>query len=451
MNFTGNLSASRKTAVIETIALVIALLIINYNFCSEDIGFMNFSFNPFWLIIFWAAPGQRFPNGLISSAIVAFVYLIIVYFRLCLPLVDFFTNISALKTPVLFLLTGYYLSLIRENFDYEVKSLGDKNADLEKQLEGLREINAGISEDDKNAALKIFETSHTLKTVYQAAASLSSLNEDELNKSVCDLVQKFTLSPAFAVYKMAEESKLIIARDYSENNNVDTIIGDINEDPIVKKSFETGKITTVADIAASKTRQALKPRVKISCPVKFKDTDEIYGFIIIFELHFSKMNRETINILELITNWMQGALINSRDFLNERSKTIEDELTLAYKYDYFKKRLNEEYKRAQRYNFDLSIVLVKISNYEEIPVEKRGEILRLLTIFLKTIIRDVDIASRFKNENFLVNLLPSTDEKGSMILIKRFKEALPMFFASASMPENSIKLDFNYKVVYRKK
>ncbi|MEZ7891253.1 MAG: diguanylate cyclase [Candidatus Wallbacteria bacterium] len=450
MNFINNLTSARKTSLFETCALIIALLAINYNFCGNDMGFLSFSFNPFWLIIFWAAPGQKFPNGLISSAIVAFVFLIIAYFRMGMPVLEFLTDISALKTSILFLLTGYYLSLIRENFDYEIKTLEERNDLLAAQLNKAQEINSGISEDDKANALKIFETSHTLKTVYQAASSLNSLNEDELNRSICELVKKFTSSSSFAIYKIVEDSKLILACDSTENNT-DSVISSINDDPVVKKSFDTGKIMTVADISELKAKYGAKQNVKLSCPVKFKGTDELYGFIIIFEIPFSKMNHETINIMEIIAGWAQGALLNSREFLNERSKNIEDELTLAYKYDYFKKRLAEEYKRAQRYNFDLSLVLVKIVNYEEFPPEKRGEILRLITIFLKTIIRDIDIASRFKNENFLVNLLPSTDEKGAMILIKRIKQALPSFFAGASMPENFIKLDFNYKVVYRKK
>lgn len=439
--------------IYEPLILIGAILLINYNFFASDIGFLSVSFHPFWLIILFIVPRQKYPFGIITAALTAFCYLLIAWLRGSQGLAAFISDASNLKLAALFVIIGYYLSLIREGYDHELAALSRKNAELEKQIGEIREINSGINEEDRKNALKIFETSATIKTVYNAASSLASFDEDELIGSLCDLVQKFCDSKAFVVYKIVEGTKLMIAAERIDEKFADgfDFIANANDDALVAESYATGKIYTMLDIIDKNMKHVIKSEVKISCPIKFKDSGEIYGFIVIYDLEFSRMNLETVNILELIAGWTESALIKSRQMSEVKSRNIEDDLTLAYKYDYFKKRMSEEYRRAQRYNFDLSTLLVKITNYESFAPDRRPEILRLFSIFLNTIVRDVDIVSRFKDENFLSCLLPSTDEKGVLILIKRINAALPAFLKNSSIGGEGLKLDFNYKVLFHKK
>ncbi len=439
--------------IFEPLILIGAILLINYNFFASDIGFLSVSFHPFWLIILFIVPRQKYPFGIITSAITALCYIFIAYLRGGSGFFAFVSDTANIKLPALFVIIGYYLSLIREGYDYELAALMRKNSALEKQMSEVREINSGINEEDRKNALKIFETSTTIKTVYNAASSLASFDEDELIGSLCDLVYKFCDSKAFVLYKIVEGTKLIIAAERIDEKFADgfDFVANVNDDALIAESYASGKIYTMLDVIDKNMKHVIKSDVKISCPIKFKDDGEIYGFIVLYDLEFSRMNLETINILELIAGWTESALIKSRQMREVKSKNIEDDLTLAYKYDYFKKRMSEEYKRAQRYNFDLSTLLVKLTNYSSIPADRQPEILRLLSIFLKTIVRDVDIVSRFKDENFLSCLLPSTDEKGVLILIKRINAALPAFLKNASLAGDSIKLDYNYKVLFHKK
>ncbi len=442
-----------KHYVLEPLILIGAILLINYNFFSSDIGFLNVSFHPFWLIILFIVPRQKYPFGIITSVITALCYLFISWLRSQSGFIAFISDSANMKLTALFIIIGYYLSLMRESYDYELCALIQKNTALERQLNDIKEINLGMNEEDRKNALKIFETSTTIKTVYNAASSLASFDEDELITSLCDLIQKFCGSKAFVLYKIIEGAKMIIAAERVEDGLKESydFVANVNDDAVIAESYAAGKIYTMLDVIDKNMKHVIKSDVKISCPIKFKDSGEIYGFIVLYDLEFSRMNLETINIIELIAGWTESALVKSRQMSEVKSKNIEDDLILAYKYDYFKKRMSEEYKRAQRYNFDLSTLIVKMTNYETLAPERRPEILRLLSIFLKTIVRDVDIVSKFKDENLLSCLLPSTDEKGVLILIKRINAALPAFLKNAALASDSIKLDFNYKVLFRKK
>ncbi len=437
--------------IFEPLILTGAILLINYNFFSSDIGFLNVSFHPFWLIILFVVPRQKYPYGIITAVITAIIYLAVIWFR-----GEAGTTLPAgagAKLAALFVIIGYYLSLLRESYDCELTTQKQKTAALEKQLNEIKEINLGMNEEDRKNALKIFETSTTIKTVYSAASSLASFDENELVLSLCDLVAKFSDSKAFVLYKIAEGTKLIIAAERIHDSLKDSFepAANINDDPIISESYLNEKTYTILDIMDKNMKHIIKSDVKISCPIKLKSSGTFYGFIVLYDLEFTRMNLETINILELIASWTETALSKSRQMSEIKSRNIEDDLTLAYKYDYFKKRMSEEYKRAQRYNFDLSTLIVKITNYESLSDARRPEILRLLSIFLKTIVRDVDIVSRFKDENLLACLLPSTDEKGVLILIKRINAALPAFIKNAALASDGIGLDYNYKVLFHKK
>jgi diguanylate cyclase (GGDEF)-like protein len=109
-----------------------------------------------------------------------------------------------------------------------------------------------------------------------------------------------------------------------------------------------------------------------------------------------------------------------RDLVGERSHRLVDALTDPetglYNYDYLAYKLDEEFKRARRFEQPLSCVMLGFEGQVEEPV-----LGRLASIFLNAS-RDTDVLGRFDQTSFLF-LLPHTGPDGAAVMARRIREA----------------------------
>ncbi|MEE8577543.1 MAG: sensor domain-containing diguanylate cyclase, partial [candidate division Zixibacteria bacterium] len=104
--------------------------------------------------------------------------------------------------------------------------------------------------------------------------------------------------------------------------------------------------------------------------------------------------------------------------------TMTDELTGAYNYRYFVHVLEEEKKRALRYDLPLSVIMVDIDWFKNINDSYGHEVgnmvLKRLSLEIKRCIRDVDIFARYGGEEFAV-VLPQTPQIEAKTLGERIR------------------------------
>ena len=93
--------------------------------------------------------------------------------------------------------------------------------------------------------------------------------------------------------------------------------------------------------------------------------------------------------------------------------------TRFFQFEFFKKLLAIEIKRARRYRYPLSLVLVGLDaegNGEDGPSMRRG-----LTEAVRSAIRDIDIPVTFSQGSLLV-VMPHTDKKGALVVGERIRD-----------------------------
>jgi len=106
---------------------------------------------------------------------------------------------------------------------------------------------------------------------------------------------------------------------------------------------------------------------------------------------------------------------------------VQDELTGLYNYRYLQTRLNEEFKRAERYHEPLACIMGDIDFFKEINDEYGhdvgDDVLREVSDRLCKAVREIDVVSRYGGEEFLL-VLPSTNFAGALSVADRVWRAI---------------------------
>ncbi len=116
-----------------------------------------------------------------------------------------------------------------------------------------------------------------------------------------------------------------------------------------------------------------------------------------------------------------------QDKINSKRKDLEklsltDDLTGLYNHRAMQKRLRDEFRRAQRYNEPLSIIMIDADHFKKVN-DRHGHqfgdfVLNELAQIIQRCVREIDIVARYGGEEFLV-ILPQTHFSGSLMVADR--------------------------------
>ncbi|MCK4373391.1 MAG: GGDEF domain-containing protein, partial [candidate division Zixibacteria bacterium] len=145
--------------------------------------------------------------------------------------------------------------------------------------------------------------------------------------------------------------------------------------------------------------------------------------------HFGEKH---VQMLSVVARSAALALENAELHKRTEELTTIDELTETYNYRFFVHKLEEEKRRALRYDLPLSLVMVDIDWFKKLNDsyghEAGNVVLRNLSAIIKTCIRDVDIFARYGGEEFAV-ILPQT----GLIEAKKIGERIRAQIEAASI------------------
>lgn len=121
------------------------------------------------------------------------------------------------------------------------------------------------------------------------------------------------------------------------------------------------------------------------------------------------------------------AIENARLFQETNRLAITDELTGLFNHRHFYHRLEQEFKRAQRYDRPLSLIMLDFDffkRYNDLRGHLAGdEALRLLANRLRSNTRGVDILARYGGDEFCI-ILPETDLRQALVQAERIRSAM---------------------------
>ncbi|MEW5738725.1 MAG: diguanylate cyclase [Myxococcota bacterium] len=107
--------------------------------------------------------------------------------------------------------------------------------------------------------------------------------------------------------------------------------------------------------------------------------------------------------------------------------SVTDGLTQLANHRHFQERLREEFRRAQRYDDPLALILLDVDHFKQLN-DAHGhqfgdEVLRAFSECLRRAVRETDFVARYGGEEFAV-LLPKTHLGGALTVAERIADDL---------------------------
>lgn len=138
-------------------------------------------------------------------------------------------------------------------------------------------------------------------------------------------------------------------------------------------------------------------------------------------------SQENLKLLTSLAAHSITAIENAILFEKTRQQVVVDGLTQVYNHRYFHKRVDVEYKRAQRYNFPITLFMLDIDNFKKFNDTyghpKGDQVLKTAALTLIKNLRSVDIVARYGGDEFAV-ILPETDERGARVVAERIRKEI---------------------------
>jgi diguanylate cyclase (GGDEF)-like protein len=136
---------------------------------------------------------------------------------------------------------------------------------------------------------------------------------------------------------------------------------------------------------------------------------------------FDEMDLEFINT---IANIASATMENAKLF----KWAISDGLTQIYNIHFFRRMLEQEIKKIDRYGGVLSIIMMDVDDFKTVNDtyghQIGDKVLQMLSSIIKKNIREeIDLPGRYGGDEFIV-LLPNTNLKGAEILANRLLEKI---------------------------
>ena len=196
---------------------------------------------------------------------------------------------------------------------------------------------------------------------------------------------------------------------------------------LVRRIIDMGEPACLKSLAKRSDYKPLSANSCSSMIVPLTSHSTSVGVLVAESNDESKFHEKDVQMLSIVARSTALALENAELHRRTEELTVNDELTETFNYRYFVQKLQEEKRRAGRYNLPLSLIMVDIDWFKKLNDSYGHEIgnlvLKGLSEIIKKCIRDVDIFCRYGGEEFVV-ILPQTPQVEATQIAERIRQQI---------------------------
>ena len=371
-------------------------------------GGLNSSFYLFYyLLIGFSAHQLGLQGGLFIAFTISMSYVLVNY--------DQLSKAWIIDLPVRLGIGWFYATVIGA-FSKHFKSSGDKLLHL---LDTLNERTTELE-----------QTQIQLETIYETSRALGEIHDlDEVYAEINNIADHI-LGYQMCSILLLDESRRhleIAAMMTNGKKEVYKIPNRVSLTGVAGSAIKKGRILRIADLESIDNYIPGLENARCEMAAPMLARGKIIGVLNAESTKIAAFSERDEKLFSVLAASAGMAIENARLHRRISNMTMTDDLTGIYNYRYFVQRLEEEKRRAARYNLPLSLIMLDLDWFKKTNDTYGHEVgnivLKDIVQVVKSCIRDTDTFCRYGGEEFII-ILPQTVSVDAELLGERIREAV---------------------------
>lgn len=316
--------------------------------------------------------------------------------------------------------TGDDIEVLGEEFNNMARALKEKDKEAKDYSEKLEKTNLKL---DRNI-LQFY-------TLYNISKAISATFETEklLNQIVKDVGQSLKIHRISTMLINSDRTEIYLAAALGVSEEAAKTRFSMTEGVYgwVAMTGHAEMINNPSGHPRFKPTAGFDDNVSSLIIAPFKGRGEVIGILTASKLGGEVFDEAGFELLTAAAAQIGMALDNARLFEETKALAIIDGMTSLYNYRYFTEHMREEFKRAQRHDRALSIIMIDVDHfkkYNDTNGHPQGdEALKSIAGIMKKAVRESDLVARYGGEEFII-ILPETNANMALALAERLRKAV---------------------------
>ncbi|PZP83994.1 MAG: hypothetical protein DI582_09865 [Azospirillum brasilense] len=412
MNKQATILGLRTSAIIETVLMLIAFVVVDAIF-FDGTRYWDVNPHPFWVVVILIAAQYGTAEGIFAAA-ASSLFLLIGNIPPAPEGVDHYDHLYEIAiNPILWFVVGWGLGELRQRHIRERNQMRKDLEDSQQREELISDSYKFVKNRKESLEVQVSGQLTSSIEAYRAAKAVETLDPKSVMQGVERLVKSVMSPQKFSLY-IFHDSKLS-ATILHGWHPADGYAQEIDSYSPLYQAIVGQQDTLV--IANEDHEAALDGQGVLAGPIIDPDTKRVVGMLKIEQMDFISLSLNTVETFRALCEWIGTALINARNYQTVKSEAIVNPERGILTFNYFKRQSDYMAKLAKRVGFDLSMLVIKISDPKSLSDADRITIARQIGESVKTVLRSVDLAFDYQTEGEEYSiLLPATTQAGASIV-----------------------------------
>jgi len=415
-----SLAGIRLSAIVE-IVMFLGLALAADQVFFDGSRFRSLPEHPFWILVLLVAVQYGTNAGLLAALASSAALLAGNVPPQAISQDRFVWLLDVGRLPLLWFVAAVVLGELRMRQIRERAALRSQLADTAHREQVVADAYKRLRAVKEALETRVAGQLKTAVGLYESAQAIEKLEPSEVLLGVANLIRSVMNPEKFSVYLLRNGAlELAVEEGWAEGD------GFLRHYAPASALFQEiiGR-QRVLSVVNPEDAAALSGAGVIAAPLAAPDTGRIVGMLKIEKLGFLDLNLSNVQTLKVLCQWIGAAYENALRYQAARSESVVNTETELFAYGYLSRQLSFMTLLARRVGFDLTMIVVRVENPDELTDAERSLVPRAFSHAASQALRKTDLAFDYQRTGaeFAI-VLPGAPVNDAHIVIEKLAAAL---------------------------